>query len=116
MVDAFLRNNGRYNLLDSAILELFEFIQNKDIKPLCDYVVYTFGKALDEVEYVQTFKRLRLRYGQEQDRTSEVKEQTASSPVSPSTLKKVYLSYYLFIFKESVPNMILLSRLWLIRN
>nr|CAG4641485.1 EOG090X01QS [Eurycercus lamellatus] len=71
VVDAFLRNNGRYNLLDSAILELFEFIKMEDIKSLCVYVVDTFGKALDKVEYVQTFKCLRLRYDQQQDRIGE---------------------------------------------
>jgi len=71
VVDAFLRNNGRYNLLDSAILELFEFIKMEDIKSLCVYVVDTFGKALDKVEYVQTFKCLRLRYDQQQDRITE---------------------------------------------
>ena len=27
VVDAFVSNNGRYNLLDSAILEMFEFIK-----------------------------------------------------------------------------------------
>lgn len=27
VVDSFLNNKGRYNLLDSAILELFEFIK-----------------------------------------------------------------------------------------
>lgn len=27
VVDAFRRNNGRYNLLDSAIIEMFEFIK-----------------------------------------------------------------------------------------
>lgn len=27
VVDAFVRNNGRYNLLDSAIIEMFEFIK-----------------------------------------------------------------------------------------
>ena len=71
VVDAFLRNNGRYNLLDSAILELFEFIKMEDIKSLCVYVVDTFGRALDKVEYVQTFKCLRLRYDQQQERITE---------------------------------------------
>ena len=28
VVDAFVSNNGRYNLLDSAILEMFEFIKS----------------------------------------------------------------------------------------
>lgn len=27
VIDTFLRNNGRYNLLDSAIIEMFEFIK-----------------------------------------------------------------------------------------
>lgn len=27
VIDAFIRNSGRYNLLDSAILEMFEFIK-----------------------------------------------------------------------------------------
>ena len=27
VIDAFVSNNGRYNLLDSAILEMFEFIK-----------------------------------------------------------------------------------------
>ncbi|GIY07834.1 hypothetical protein CEXT_760102 [Caerostris extrusa] len=32
IVDAFKRNNGRYNLLDSAIIELFEFIKGSGKK------------------------------------------------------------------------------------
>lgn len=78
VVDAFLRNNGRYNLLDSAILELFEFIKMEDIKSLCVYVVDTFGKALDKIEYVQTFKCLRLRYDQQQDRIGERERSTSA--------------------------------------
>ena len=79
VVDAFLRNNGRYNLLDSAILELFEFIKVEDIKSLCVYVVDTFGKSLDKIEYVQTFKCLRLRYDQQQDRIGGERERSSSA-------------------------------------
>lgn len=71
VIDAFLRNNGRYNLLDSAILELFEFIKLEDIKSLCSHVVENFGKILDEVEYVQTFKALKTRYDQHQDKMKD---------------------------------------------
>nr|SVE76237.1 EOG090X01QS [Daphnia longispina] len=87
VVDAFLRNNGRYNLLDSAILELFEFIKMEDIKSLCVYVVDTFGKALDKVEYVQTFKCLRLRYDQQQDRIGERERSTSALDSVPSILR-----------------------------
>lgn len=71
VVDAFIRNNGRYNLLESAILELFEFIKLEDIKSLCTYVVVKFGKTFDEIQYVQTFKSLRIKYDQHQDRLKE---------------------------------------------
>ncbi|XP_055926133.1 serine/threonine-protein phosphatase 4 regulatory subunit 3-like isoform X3 [Argiope bruennichi] len=68
VVEAFKRNNGRYNLLDSAIVEMFEFIKVEDIKTLCSHVVERYGKLLDKVDYVQTFKSLRLRYEQYLDR------------------------------------------------
>lgn len=68
VVDAFIRNNGRYNLLESAILELFEFIRIEDIKLLCKYAYEKFGKIFDEVDYVQTFKNLKLKYEQYQNR------------------------------------------------
>ncbi|XP_055848606.1 serine/threonine-protein phosphatase 4 regulatory subunit 3 isoform X2 [Episyrphus balteatus] len=71
VVDAFIRNNGRYNLLESAILELFEYIKLEDIKTLCVYFVENFSKIFDEIEYVQTFKYLKTRYDQYQDRIKD---------------------------------------------
>ncbi|KAM7362497.1 serine/threonine-protein phosphatase 4 regulatory subunit 3 flfl isoform 1-T8 [Cochliomyia hominivorax] len=71
VVDAFIRNNGRYNLLESAILELFEFVKLEDIKTLCVYFVETFSKIFDEIEYVQTFKYLKNRYDQYQERIKD---------------------------------------------
>ncbi|XP_017001328.2 serine/threonine-protein phosphatase 4 regulatory subunit 3 isoform X1 [Drosophila takahashii] len=71
VVDAFIRNNGRYNLLESAILELFEFIKLEDIRTLCVYFVENFSKIFDCIEYVQTFKYLKNRYDQYQDRLKD---------------------------------------------
>lgn len=68
VVDAFVRNNGRYNLLDSAIIEMFEYIKVEDIKSLWMSVVEKFGEVLAQVDYVQTFHALRMRYEQHQDR------------------------------------------------
>jgi len=70
VVEAFKQNNGRYNLLDSAIIEVFEFIKTEEIKPLCLYIIEKFGKYLDKIEYVRTFKGLRLQYEQNKDRFS----------------------------------------------
>ncbi|XP_076360373.1 serine/threonine-protein phosphatase 4 regulatory subunit 3-B-like isoform X1 [Tachypleus tridentatus] len=71
VIDSFKRNNGRYNLLDSAILEMFEFIKTEDMKSLGTYVAEMFGKALEKVDYVQTFKSLRLRFEQTQDKLKD---------------------------------------------
>ncbi|KAL1500788.1 hypothetical protein ABEB36_006231 [Hypothenemus hampei] len=71
VIDAFLNNKGRYNLLDSAIIEMFEFIRLEDIKTLCSHVVENFGRSLEDVGYVQTFKAMRLRYEQYQDKLKE---------------------------------------------
>uniref|UniRef100_T1J957 Uncharacterized protein n=1 Tax=Strigamia maritima TaxID=126957 RepID=T1J957_STRMM len=71
VVDAFKQNNSRYNLLDSAIIEMFEFIKSEDIKTLCTHVVENFSKAFDKVEYVQTFRALKTRYHQQQDRLKD---------------------------------------------
>lgn len=35
------------------------------------HVVENYGKVLDEIEYVQTFKSLRIRYNQYQDRLKD---------------------------------------------
>ncbi|KAL1122653.1 hypothetical protein AAG570_002980 [Ranatra chinensis] len=85
VIDAFIRNNGRYNLLDSAILEMFEFIKLEDIKILLSHIVENYGKLLDEVDYVQTFKALRIRYNQHQDKLKERDKATLDSV--PSILR-----------------------------
>jgi len=86
VIDAFIRNNGRYNLLDSAILEMFEYIKLEDIKSLCSHVVESYGKILDEVDYVQTFKALKLRYHQHQDKKDRDRDKTTLDSV-PSILR-----------------------------
>ncbi|KAK6930252.1 Serine/threonine-protein phosphatase 4 regulatory subunit 3-like, central domain [Dillenia turbinata] len=42
IVDAFVANGTRYNLLNSAVLELFEYLRKENIKSLLKYVVETF--------------------------------------------------------------------------
>lgn len=43
----------------------------EDIKSLCAHVVENYGKILEDVEYVQTFKALKTRYDQHQDKLKE---------------------------------------------
>lgn len=94
VIDAFLRNNGRYNLLDSAILELFDFIRLEDIKSLCSHVVENYGKILDDVEYVQIFKALKTRYDQHQDKLKERDRVSGSVGVAEAVVPSLLRTRY----------------------
>ncbi|NXE35026.1 P4R3B phosphatase, partial [Ptilorrhoa leucosticta] len=79
VINALLDNGTRYNLLNSAVIELFEFIrvvspaaapaltgapsslENKDLEQLLSHLL----------PYVQTFKGLKTKYEQEKDRQSQ---------------------------------------------
>lgn len=54
----------RDNLLNSACLELFEFIKRENIKMLVQHLVETYREKLQVITYVDTFQNLILRYDQ----------------------------------------------------
>ena len=56
----------RDNLLNSACLELFEFIKRENIKPIIVHVVEKHRSKLEDITYVDTFQNLVLRYEQMQ--------------------------------------------------
>jgi protein phosphatase-4 regulatory subunit 3 len=68
----------RDNLLNSACLELFEFIKGEKIKPLVVYFVEKYRDQIKEITYVDTFQTLILKYEQFQDYSVE-NEQIANS-------------------------------------
>uniref|UniRef100_A0A8C5RM58 SMEK homolog 1 n=1 Tax=Laticauda laticaudata TaxID=8630 RepID=A0A8C5RM58_LATLA len=86
VVKAFLNNGSRYNLMNSAIIEMFEFIRVEDIKSLTAHVIENYWKALEDVDYVQTFKGLKLRYEQQRERQDNPK------------LDRLVHYYYYYIF------------------
>ncbi|KAM8753172.1 protein PPP4R3C [Rhynchonycteris naso] len=74
VVKAFLDNGTRYNMLNSAVIELFEYIRVENIKSLVAYVVKKFYKTFESIEYVQTFKGLKIKYEQEKDQQSKIQK------------------------------------------
>lgn len=56
----------RDNLLNSACLELFEYIKRENIKPIILHVVEKYRDKLKDITYVDTFQNLILRYDQMQ--------------------------------------------------
>eukprot|EP00198_Chlamydomonas_reinhardtii_P002263 XP_001691599.1 predicted protein [Chlamydomonas reinhardtii] len=64
----FFENGERYNLLNSAVLDLIDFIRKENIKPLLDHLVEQYGHRFDEFSYVKTFEQLKLKYDQAPER------------------------------------------------
>lgn len=62
----------RDNLLNSACLELFEFIKRESVKPLISHFVENHRERLEKITYVDTFKTLVLRYDQMQEFYTDV--------------------------------------------
>ncbi|EDL96033.1 rCG36340 [Rattus norvegicus] len=73
IVNAFMHNGTRYNMLNSAIIELFEFIRQENIKSLIANIVENFFIAFESIEYVQTFKGLKTKYEEEKKRESGIR-------------------------------------------
>merc|ERR1719450_315169 len=61
VVKAFLANGHRYNLVNSAIIELFEFIRTENITTLCAYIVENHIDAFKDHGYVETFQGLQIK-------------------------------------------------------
>ncbi|XP_041468131.1 serine/threonine-protein phosphatase 4 regulatory subunit 3A-like isoform X1 [Lytechinus variegatus] len=68
LVSLFNVNRSKYNLLNSALIELFEFIRIEGIKMLLTHIVEKHGEELKGVDYVATFKGLSVKYEQFMDR------------------------------------------------
>ncbi|NXF06940.1 P4R3B phosphatase, partial [Smithornis capensis] len=71
VINALLDNRTRYNMLNSALLELFEFIRVEDIQFLIAHIVENFSGTLDSIKYVQTFQEFKTRYEQEKNQKKE---------------------------------------------
>ncbi|KAK7387983.1 hypothetical protein VNO78_22782 [Psophocarpus tetragonolobus] len=64
IIDAFVSNGNRYNLLHSAVLELFEFIRKENLKLLLKYIVDSFWDQLVKFEYLASIHSLKVKYEQ----------------------------------------------------
>ncbi|KAG0581095.1 hypothetical protein KC19_4G224600 [Ceratodon purpureus] len=64
IIGAFVANGNRYNLLNSAILELIDFIRKEGIKTLIIHLIEKYSSKLEAIDYVDTFRALKLKYEQ----------------------------------------------------
>lgn len=64
VVQAFLANGNRYNLLNSAVLELFKFVFEENARSLIIYLIEKYYDKFENVLYVDIFKKLKTKYDQ----------------------------------------------------
>ncbi|CAM4812302.1 unnamed protein product [Rotaria magnacalcarata] len=83
IVDAFKANKRRYNLLNSAMIELFEFIRIEIINTLINYIVENFYSDFESITYVKTFQDLKLYYNAQRDKRERILSD--SSPTSSTS-------------------------------
>ncbi|WMV56626.1 hypothetical protein MTR67_050011, partial [Solanum verrucosum] len=67
VVDVFVANGDRYNLLNSAVLELFEHIRKDNLKILLKYLVDSFWDELVKFEKLTSIHSLKIKYEQSLD-------------------------------------------------
>jgi protein phosphatase-4 regulatory subunit 3 len=65
IIDAFVANGNRYNLLNSAVLELFEYIRKEnDLKLLLKHLVDSYWGQLVKFEHLASIHSLKVKYEQ----------------------------------------------------
>jgi len=67
VIAAFKANGSKYNLLNSAVIEMIDFIRRENVKTLVNHLVELYRDAFSSVTYVETFKDLIIRYEQNQE-------------------------------------------------
>jgi protein phosphatase 4 regulatory subunit 3 len=64
IIDIVIETMPRDNLLNSACLEMFEFIRRETIKPIIIHLGENYRQKLQSIVYVDAFEHLLLRYDQ----------------------------------------------------
>ncbi|KAL5372831.1 hypothetical protein DPSP01_013201 [Paraphaeosphaeria sporulosa] len=85
-------NMTRDNLLNSACLELFEFIKRENIKILVQHLVETYREKLQTITYVDTFQNLILRYDQMHEPVTTQELEASFTSVDSDTPARQQLS------------------------
>jgi protein phosphatase-4 regulatory subunit 3 len=64
IIDVFVENGDKYNMLHSGVLELLEYIRKENIKALVIYVTESFWDQLTKFEHFGSIQAFKLKYQQ----------------------------------------------------
>jgi protein phosphatase-4 regulatory subunit 3 len=66
IINMLLETSARDNLLNSACLDFFEYIRNNGVPVMVSHIVQTYRDKIQDINYVETFKGLIMRYDHSQ--------------------------------------------------
>lgn len=76
-------STSRYNLLNSTVLELVDFIRKEKLKTLVSHLVDKYYLSFKDIGYVQTFQELKLEYDKAQEARSGNYNNSLGSTTGP---------------------------------
>jgi protein phosphatase-4 regulatory subunit 3 len=80
IIEVFIANGARYNMLNSVILDLMKLIREQNLRSLVEYVVVHHDEKVSHIEYVNTFRRLRACHTE----NMKTRESLEANPADPS--------------------------------
>ncbi|KAI6223068.1 hypothetical protein M3Y99_01463900 [Aphelenchoides fujianensis] len=81
VVECFVANGDRYNLMNSAILELIDFIRHENIFTLLVYVIRThYETAFKDVRYTKVFTQMKARVDAMENCKADTSEASTDDP------------------------------------
>ncbi|KRX86720.1 Serine/threonine-protein phosphatase 4 regulatory subunit 3A, partial [Trichinella pseudospiralis] len=84
VVKCFIANGSKYNVLNSALIELFEFIRTENVRILCLHFVENYMEHFEDVTYVNTFQGLKRRYEQQDSLSMKSSSHSSSGSLTDS--------------------------------
>ncbi|XP_072996922.1 uncharacterized protein [Typha latifolia] len=67
VIEAFLENGNRYNMLHSGVLDLLEYIQKNNLRLLLKYIADNFWKQLLKFEHLRSIQSWIVKYEESMD-------------------------------------------------
>eukprot|EP01137_Pigoraptor_chileana_P021816 Opistho-2@85989 len=64
VMEVFVKHKDRYNLLNSAVLDLIVYVRQENIKSLVAHICETYAELFRDVKYVDCFEALMLKHMQ----------------------------------------------------
>jgi protein phosphatase-4 regulatory subunit 3 len=58
LIEIFLENGSRYNMLNSAVIEFMEYIRRENLTEIENFIMQNFYEKLKSISYVQTFSAM----------------------------------------------------------